>query len=71
MRDAKKSTTPNDWLLQKTEKEETFVKVGKMVVLFSKKFKKEAEKYGFMSYSMDEDFNGKLLQIIHDLSEKN
>lgn len=61
-RDVRKSTTPNDWLLVGTKKEETFLKVGKMVSLFSGHFEREAKKYGFKSYNMDEDFQGQLIK---------
>ncbi len=69
-RDVTKSTTLNDWLLVGTKKEETFLRVGKMVSLSSKNFEKEAEKYGFVVYRMDEDFQGQLLKAIDDLVQE-
>lgn len=61
-RDVKKSTTPNDWLIVGTKKEETFLKVGAMVSLFSEHFEKEAKKYGFKVCYTDENFQGKLFE---------
>ena len=68
-RDVKKSTTPNDWLIVGTKKEETFLKVGEMVSLFSGHFESETKKYGFKVYNMDEDFQGKLAQASMSLLE--
>ena len=66
-RDVKKSTTPNDWLLVLTKKEETFLKVGKMVSCFSKHFENEAKKYGFNVYNMDDDFQKQLVKAASEL----
>lgn len=55
--DVHKSTTPNDWLLVLTKKQETFVKVGKMVSDYSKYFEKEAKKFGLKIFCMDENFD--------------
>ncbi|MFA5127629.1 MAG: hypothetical protein WC457_01320 [Patescibacteria group bacterium] len=55
--DVHRSTTPNDWLIVLTKKEETFIKVGKMVSLFSHDFEKEANKFGLKSMNMDTRFN--------------
>src|SRR3989339_380570 len=56
-KDVRKSTTPNDWLLVLTKKQETFVKVGKMVSEYSKYFEREAKKFGFITVNSDENFN--------------
>lgn len=66
-RDVKKSTTPNDWLIVGTKKEETFLKVGTMVSLFSSHFKREAMKYGFQVYNLDENFQDQLLKTAGSL----
>lgn len=55
--DVHKSATPNDWLLVLTKKPETFVKVGKMVSLYSQHFEKEAKKFGLRVFNTDTDFN--------------
>ena len=67
-RDVKKSTTPNDWLLVLTKKEETFVKVGNMIVEYSKYFYTEAKKYGLKVFNMDERFNKKINEIVNYLN---
>jgi len=54
--DVHKSTTPNDWLIVLTKKSETFVKVGKMVSLYSKYFEKEAKKFSLPVINMDKNF---------------
>lgn len=55
--DVHKSTTPNDWLIRSTKEKQTFIKVGKMISLYSKYFKKEAEKFNFKFLNMDMNFN--------------
>ncbi len=62
--DVKKSTTPNDWLLVRTKKDETFLKVGKMVAEFSRVLDSEAKKYGFKSICMDQKFEQKLKEAV-------
>ena len=63
----KKSTTPNDWLLVLTKKEETFLKVGEMIAEYSKDFEVEAKKYGLKVFKMDNDFNKKIIEAINYL----
>jgi len=55
-KDVNKSTTPNDWLIVLTKKQETFVKVGKMVSLYSRYFEKEAKRFGLRVFNTDTDF---------------
>lgn len=62
--DVHKSTTPNDWLIILTKKQETFIKVGKMISLYSKYFKKEAEKYNLKFFNMDTNFNEQINNAI-------
>ena len=63
-RDVKKSTTPNDWLLVLTKKEETFLKVGEMISEYSKDFEDEAKKFDLPVFNMDKDFNGQIDNIL-------
>lgn len=63
-KDVHKSTTPNDWLIVLTKKPETFVKVGKMVSLYSKYFEKEAKKFGLRVFNADKDFNDQIDGVI-------
>lgn len=62
--DVKKSTTPNDWLLVLTKKNETFLKVGAMVAEFSRSLEQEAQRYGFKFFCMDQKFEKKLKEVI-------
>lgn len=66
-RDVKKSTTPNDWLIVGTKKEETFLRVGEMVSCFSDYLEKQSKKYGFSVYQMDENFPTKLIEAANHL----
>jgi len=63
-KDVHKSTTPNDWLIVLTKKEETFVKVGKMVSCYSKYFEKEAQKFGLPVCNMDNHFTVQINKAI-------
>lgn len=65
--DVHKSSTPNDWLLVLTKKEETFLKVGKMVVKYSNFFEVGAKKYRFEVFNMDFNFRKQIQKIIHQL----
>ncbi|PLX28431.1 hypothetical protein C0581_02265 [Candidatus Parcubacteria bacterium] len=58
--DVHKSTTPNDWLLVLTKKPETFVKVGKMVEMYSRDLEKSAKKYSYKVVCMDKSFKKQL-----------
>jgi len=60
IQDIHKSATPNDWILRKTENQATYKRIAKMVAEYSRYFEKEAEKYGFSIFNMDEDFNKQL-----------
>ena len=62
--DVKKSTTPNDWLLVRTKKNETFLKVGLMVAEFSRVLEAEANKYGFKVLCMDQKFEQRLKEAL-------
>ena len=66
--DVHKSTTPNDWLIVLTKKQETFVKVGKMVSLYSKYFEKESVKFGLKTFNMDVNFNSQITKAIKYLA---
>lgn len=65
IQDIKKSTTPNDWILTRTHKEETFSKIAEMICEYGNYFKMESEKYGFRVLNMDEDFEGKIKKAIN------
>ncbi|KKP41149.1 MAG: hypothetical protein UR31_C0036G0007 [Parcubacteria group bacterium GW2011_GWA2_33_14] len=61
--DLRKSTTPNDWIIEKTKYEETYGKIAKMISEYGSYFEAEATKYEFKVFNMDEDFDKKLAEI--------
>lgn len=63
VKDVKKSTTPNDWILRKTKDKSTFVKIAKMVAEYSRYFETEAKKYDLPTFIMDENFEKQLALI--------
>ena len=65
--DVLKSTAPNDWLIVLTKRQETFVKVGKMVSLYSRYFVKDAKKFGLQVFDTDKNFNGQIDDAIRYL----
>jgi len=67
-KDVIKSKTPNDWLLVLTKKPETFLKVGKMVSLYSQYFEKEARKNSLEVFNMDKKFNQQINKAIKYLN---
>lgn len=67
VQDVHKSNTPNDWILRKTKKEETFVKIAQMVVEYSNYFALEAKKYNLPIFHMDVDFEVKISELIEFL----
>jgi len=60
VQDVKKSSTPNDWILKKTKKEETFYKIATMIVYYSNWFSTEAQKYNLPLMNMDVNFTKQL-----------
>jgi 2-phosphoglycerate kinase len=61
--DIKKSTTPNDWIIERTKDESTYHKIAKMISEYSRYFEKEAKKYKYDVFEMDDNFN-KQISII-------
>ena len=70
IQDIHKSTTPNDWIIRKTKKESTYGLIAKMIAGYSHYFKKEAKKYEFQIFNMDNDFEIQLTSIVKDLNTK-
>lgn len=68
--DIHKSTTPNDWIIRRTEKDSTFVKIAKMVSEYWEYFSTEANKYWFESLNMDQGFEQKIQVAIKSLTVK-
>lgn len=67
--DVKKSSTPKDWILAKTQKKETFNKIAEMVNYYGQFFVQESKRYGFKVLNMDDDFGGQLKKAIGLLTE--
>ncbi len=68
--DVKKSSTPNDWVIGGTKKQETFFKIGDMISRYGRWFEKEAAKYKFAAVNMDEDFEGKIKKAVNFINKK-
>ncbi|USN58292.1 MAG: hypothetical protein H6767_08530 [Candidatus Peribacteria bacterium] len=66
--DIKKSTTPNDWIIARTNNEETYSKISKMICEYGKFFEKESKKYGFKVLNMDNDFDNQINKAIDNLT---
>ena len=69
VRDVKKSSTPNDWILAKTQEKETLYKIAEMINDYGQFFNKEAKKYKFKVLNMDNDFGGQLKKAIELLTK--
>ena len=68
LKDLRKSTTPNDWILSNTKNTETFLKIANMVQHYSDYFQTEAEKHGFTTIDLSRNFAShfkKALRILH------
>lgn len=65
-----KSTTPNDWVIEKTKREETLTKIAEMISYYSEYFVKEARKYGFKAMRMDGNFPAQIRKVVKLFSRK-
>ncbi len=63
------STQKNDWVISKTESEETFSKIAEMLVAFSRSTKIETEKRGLQYAAMDGDFIGNVGKAVQYLKQ--
>ncbi len=64
VRNIKKSTTPNDWILANTKKEKTFEKIADMIGQYSIYFESEAKKSDLNYIDLSQSFEAKLPQAI-------
>jgi len=64
----KNSTTPNDWIIERTNDENTYKKIAKMICDYSKIFEVEWEKYNFDVINMDSDFELRLEETIEKIT---
>ena len=67
VRDVTKSSTPNDWILRKTQEKETFYKIAEMISYYGHFFDKEAKKCKFKVLNMDNNFDEQLEKAIQFL----
>jgi 2-phosphoglycerate kinase len=63
----KKSTTPNDWIITRTKKEETYQKIANMIREYGIFFEKESIKFGCKVLNMDNDFDERIKEAINYL----
>lgn len=62
-----KSTTPNDWIIERTKDQKTYTKIATMICKYGKVFETEAEKYDLRAVRMDNDFDAQIDAIIQYL----
>lgn len=67
VRDVKKSSTPNDWILRKTKKEETFYKIAEMICYYGDFFSGEAKRNRYKVVNLDEGFELSLKKAVEIL----
>ncbi len=65
----RKSSTPNDWILNKTKNEETFFKIAMMVKYYGDSLKKEANRMSFNVLNMDDDFEVQIKKAVTSLTK--
>jgi 2-phosphoglycerate kinase len=59
-----KSSTPNDWIIARTHKKETFLKIAEMISKYGAFFTQEAKRLKFMILNMDDNFDEKIMEAI-------
>lgn len=55
-----KTTLSNDWIIENTKKEETFLLIAKMIIFYSEYFEKQAKEYDLKLVNMDNRFEEKI-----------
>ena len=66
--DIEKTTTPNDWIIARTDREATYKKIAKMICEYGKSFEKKSKKHGFKVLNMDDDFDNQISEAIEYLT---
>lgn len=64
LKNIKKSTTPDDWIMARTKNVETFEKIAEMICRYGKKIEKEAEKYNIEVFNMDNNFENQIREAL-------
>lgn len=70
IQDIHKSTTSNDWIIRKTKDKTTYGRIAKIIAEYSRYFEREAKKYGFKIFNMDNDFEKQLNTIEKNLESE-
>jgi len=71
IQDLKRNDHKGYWAIHNIKKEDTFYKIAKIINLYGKYVKKEAEKYNFPVFNMEENFKNKIQHIANYLRGKN
>ena len=66
----KKSTSPGDWLLERTKEEATFAKIASMVAIYGEQTVREAQKHNMLVFNMDGDFEQRIQEVVNALTSK-
>lgn len=59
-----KSTTPNDWILNRTKDKRTYAKIAKMICEYGKQIEKEAKHLKLKVINTDNNFNQRMREAI-------
>lgn len=69
LRDVRKSTNQNDWIIKRTKKYGTYEKIANMICEYGNFFEKESKKYGFKTLDMDGDFDSQINKAVLYLTD--
>jgi len=64
VRDIKKTSTPNDWIINRTKDAKTYSLIAKMICEYGKFFENEAKKRNLKVINMDDNFNKRINEIV-------
>ncbi len=65
--DIHNTTTPNDWIMRRTKKDETYMKIAKMICKYGEYFNEQSQKYSFETMNMDNNFERQLKKAVEKL----
>jgi len=63
VQDIKKTTTPNDWIIARTEDKKIYEKIAEMIMEYGKVIASEAQKHNLKVFNLDDEFEGKLGEV--------
>ncbi len=67
VRDIKKTSTPNDWIINRTDDINTYNLIAKMICEYGKFFENEAKRKHLKVINMDDNFNKRISEAIKSL----